>query len=297
MPEDRLIQAVEKTIRYADIFNFPLKEGELRQYLVQAKAEPRFFPPGPYRKVGEYYVLQGREELVGIRKLRDRYSQKKIARAISLSHWLRIFPGVRLVGLSGSVAAFNAAKFDDIDLVIVTAKGRIWLTRTLVLLAMSILGLKRPDRSGPHFSNQFCFNLWLEDSSSGLKMKNLDLYTAYEVCLMKPLLGGETYRRFLKFNSWTERFLPNFSPDYGAQLIQDSKLTQAAGHVVQYLIEIVVLHLLGWALEPLAKFFSKRRIYGKHARHYHTDVTITSHQLMFHPESPREKILATVNSP
>lgn len=285
-------EAVQQTLKYADLFQFPLKETEIRQYLIGLKLGNRPIPAGPYKKVGEYYHLQGREDLVKVRRLRERYTKEKISRAIKLSHLLRIFPGVRLVGLTGSVAAGNAARRDDIDLLIVTAPKRIWLTRAIVLGVLGLTGLKRPDRSENHYDNKFCFNLWLEDTRAGLTTKNRDLYTAYEVCLMKPILGGEAYRRFLRLNKWTTRYLPNFSAGYGTQHIQDSKLTQDLGHVAQYALELILLRALGWFLEPLAKQLSRRRISSKHARGYHTDVTVTDHQLMFHPSSPRLKVLA-----
>lgn len=284
--------AVAQTLKYADQFQFPLTEAELRQYLIGYRLGPRPVPPGPYQKVGEYYMLRGREALVRTRKLRVRYTQEKIARAIKLSHLLRVFPGVRLVGLTGSVAASNASRRDDIDLMIVTSKNRIWLTRAIILGVFSLVGLKRPDKASGHFDNKFCFNLWLEETRVGLTMKNRDLYTAYEVCLMKPLLGGDTYRQFLNLNKWREKYLPNFKSGYGTQYIQDSNLTQDLGHVAQYIMEIIFLHTLGWLLEPVARYISKRRIAGKHQRGYHTGVTVTDHQLMFHPASPRRRVLS-----
>lgn len=286
---------VWQTLKYGDLFQFPMTEVELRQYLIGHKISGQPIPSGPYRRVGEYYFLRGREELLKTRRLRERYTGEKIARAVKLSHLLRVFPGVRLVGLTGSVAAGNAARRDDIDLLIVTAPGRVWLTRAIILMLFGLTGVKRPDRSETHYDNKFCFNLWLEDSRPGLTIKNQDLYTAYEICLMKPLLGGETYRRFLRLNKWTERYLPNFSTSYGAQHIQDSKLTQDIGHVAQYILELVVLGIFGWFLEPLAKYLSKRRISLKHARGYHTDVTVTDRQLMFHPASPRRKVLSKIS--
>jgi predicted nucleotidyltransferase len=293
---DKTARAIEKTIRYADLFNFPMREEELRQYLIGAKAPGRTIPVGNYRRVRDFFILPGREDLISLRQKKVLFTQKKIVRAINLAHLLRIFPGVRLVGITGSVAASNAGRSDDIDLMIVTAKGRIWLTRALILLAMSWLGLKRPDRESGHFDDQFCFNLWLEDSVTGLRMKNEDLYTAYEVCLMKPLLGSETYFKFMKINDWRRQFLPNFNPSWGLQLTQDSRLIQDLGHLVQYLLESPTLHLFGSLLEPVAKWVSKRRIAGKHARRYHTDVTITDRQLLFHPASPRKRILEKVSS-
>ncbi len=287
-----LAKAVATTLRYAEQFSFAMTPHEVHQFLIGHPHKTRLIPAGEYTRVGDYLVPRGREDLVKIRRTREIYTQKKIARAVILSNWLRVFPGVRMVGITGSVAAGNAKRSDDIDLLIVSARGRIWMTRMIVLAVMSLVGIKRPDRISSHYDNKFCFNIWLEESRGGLKIRNEDLYTAHEICLMKPLLGGAVYYRFLKINDWTKRYLPNFSADYGSQLIQDSRLWQGFGHVAQYILEVLVLGALGWALEPLAKALSKGRIESKHRRHYHSGVSVSDQQMMFHPESPRSKILA-----
>lgn len=291
-----LSAAIAKTLRYGALFNFPMTEAELRLYLIGEKVTTEPLPLGSFSQVWEYVTMRGSEDLARTRLRRDVSSRKKIVRAIKIANLLRFFPGVRMVGLTGSVAAHNASSRDDIDLLVVTAPGRIWLTRLLVLGILSLVGLKRPDRARGHFDNQFCFNMWLDDSPEGLTMTNRDLYTAYEVCLMKPLFGGDTYARFMTANDWRVKFLPNFNPDYGLQYIQDAQLIQDAGHVAQSLVELPTMHLLGWALEPLSRYLSKRRIEAKHARGYHTGVVINSAQLMFHPESPRSWILQQIAS-
>lgn len=291
--------AVEKTVRYAEFFDFPLTETELRQYLIGEKA-PSSLPLGSLARVGEFVMRPGREKLAAVRVKRSLYSQKKIARAIKVAHFLRIFPGVRMVGLTGSVAAHNAVKLDDIDLLIVTAAGRLWMTRAIIFVTLRILGLKRPDNFLSHYNaenrDKLCFNMWLEDSPGGLATRYQDLYTAYEVCLMKPLLGGETYYRFLKANRWTVQFLPNFSASFGGQYLQDSRLIQDLGHVAQYLAEGLVLWGLGWAFEPLARWFSRRRISWKETKRRSLGVFVSDQKLMFHPASPRERILAALEN-
>ncbi len=290
-----LVKAIEKTLRYGALFSFPMREAEIRQYLIGVKLGSEELPKSSFSQVGEYWSLRGSEGLVKIRQSRVSPTQKKIDRSIRIANLLRFFPGIRMVGLTGSVAASNAGTKDDIDVLVVTAPGRIWLTRAIVLSVLGLLGLKRPDRDRGHFDNQFCFNMWLEDSPEGLAMANRDLYTAYEVCLMKPLFGGDTYKRFMEANAWRTKFLPNFNPDWGMQYLQDASLIQDTGHVAQSLIELPVIHVFGWLLEPLASFLSQRRIAVKHARGYHTGVLVSSTQLMFHPESPRNWILQQVS--
>ena len=143
----KLTTAIEKTLRYGDQFDFAMTQPELEQYLIGHSGDLRVIPAGEFERIGEYFVTRGRERLVKIRKTRNAYTHKKITRAIQLSNWLRIFPGVRMVGITGSVAAGTAKRLDDIVLMRVTAAGRLWLTRLLVLCLMCLPGLNRPARS------------------------------------------------------------------------------------------------------------------------------------------------------
>ncbi len=54
-----------------------------------------------------------------------------------------LFPQIKLVGLSGSVAMLNADEGHDIDLFIVTAKNRLFTGRFIALFLAQLLGIRR----------------------------------------------------------------------------------------------------------------------------------------------------------
>lgn len=280
-------EAVWKTIRYADLFDFVLTEPEIRRFLIEATDRGQQIPSSDhYRRVGEYYFLPGREQLIKIRRRRAAASANKIIRASRIAGWLSLIPGVRLIALTGSVAASNAEADHDIDLLIVTAANRIWSTRAIIFLLTALAGLKRADSANPYHGNQICFNMWLD--LDGLKLGE-DLYSAYEFCLMKPLVGEEIYLKLWQENNWVSNFLPNYRQQDSTKYLLNPRFLQFT-KLIQQLLEWPWL-----VVSPLAELVARRyslwRIKRKHRRGYHTNVTISAHQLMFHPLSPRQNIL------
>lgn len=111
-----------------------------------------------------------------------------------------------MIALSGARAMNNASLADDIDLMIITAENRLWLTRLLVSFLL-FPWLRR----GQKISRRLCLNLWLDESALVIKTQNL--YTAHEICQLKPLYNrDQTYQKFISANLWYKQFLPNWKP-------------------------------------------------------------------------------------
>src|SRR3990167_740566 len=113
--------AIIKTIHYSDIFDYPLKIEEISERLIGMKATPSQIKkslseiPGMATK-SNYYFLKGREKLVDVRERREKISAQKLKKVQAGANLLRLVPWIKFVGVTGSVAAGNAANDDDIDL-------------------------------------------------------------------------------------------------------------------------------------------------------------------------------------
>lgn len=136
-------------------------------------------------------------------------SEHKMA---SISLYLRVvylIAPIKLIGLSGSIAMLDADVRDDIDLFIIAQRSRMWTVRLWCLLFASLFGLRRR-RGVKNAPNKVCLNLFFDEREVIVPKQKQNEYTAHEVLQMKPMfVKGDTYKRFLRENSWVMEYFPN----------------------------------------------------------------------------------------
>jgi hypothetical protein len=198
--------AVYQTLAYSDVFDFPLTVAEVWKFLaVQAmpahvlRALEDAAQHGLVDSKDGYFFLSGRGETVESRRMRSMVSHQLMRRALSYGSMIGRLPFIRMVAVSGSLAAGNAREHDDIDYLIVTAPGRVWMARALTMLVVRLAAVR---------GLTLCPNYIISDDS--LSLAERDLYMARELAQMVPVAGGPTYRRMLGANPWLESLLPNF---------------------------------------------------------------------------------------
>ncbi len=212
---DRLPQAILKTVLYADIFDYPLSLGELHHYLIGANAtlaevRSALASDGLRARLicrHGYYALRDRPGLVPERLRRRERSARLWRRVRAWSRWLGAVPFVRMVAVTGALAMDNApADDDDVDVLLVTRPGRVWLARALSLVlvvAGRLTGLR------------LCPNYVL--SSAALEQAPRDLYIAHELAQMVPLSGRDWYAALRAANAWTHAYLPQAGQPWRAE--------------------------------------------------------------------------------
>lgn len=186
-------QALRITIAYADIFDYPMSEEELRYWCV-------------YRVLPKRYVPRSTKR-IAIRHRRAMYSRRKWKIADSL-WWLRIIPTIECIGVTGALAMNNADRYDDIDFLIISKPSSLWITRLLVTVILDLFSLRR--RPGDRaYKDKICLNMFMTTDALAVPIKERDLFTAHEVLQMKPLWDRcGTYQAFLNANQWAKKFLP-----------------------------------------------------------------------------------------
>jgi hypothetical protein len=202
-----LERAIVEAVIYADIFDYPLTAAEVHRYLPHVEASPamvaaalqdgRLIPTHLWRH-GDYFLLPGRETAVASRELRASYARCLWPRAEHYAHIIASLPFVRMLAVTGSLAVDNVDAGGDIDYLIVTESGRLWLCRALVILVV---------RAAARWGDALCPNYFV--SERALLFQERNLYTARELAQMVPLAGLATYCRLRQLNRWTESFLPN----------------------------------------------------------------------------------------
>ena len=201
-----LERAIVQAVAYADVFDYPLTAEEVHRYLIGAPAgrgsvrtalsTPRFVPE-VLSRTGRYFTLAGREATVEIRRARAASAAGYWRRAVRYGHLIGNLPFVRMVAVTGALAMDNVAD-GDIDYLVITEPGRLWLCRAIVVGLVRTAALR---------GVELCPNYFL--SERALVLDEHNLFTAHEVAQMVPLTGIETYQRMRSLNRWTDTFLPN----------------------------------------------------------------------------------------
>jgi hypothetical protein len=200
-------RAILKTVLYSSLFDYPLTPDEIAHYLIQARsskdqvrsslAAPLWLD-GQISCVAGYVTLRGREDLPARRREREKTSRGLWRKARPFGKILGLLPFVRMVAVTGALAVDNSAERDDVDVFIVTAPGRVWLTRALAIVAVYAARFTR---------TILCPNYIV--SQEVLAVEPRTVYVAHEFVQMVPIYGFEIYRRMRDANPWIRDLLPN----------------------------------------------------------------------------------------
>ena len=246
--------AILRTLCYADIFDFPLTSEEIHRFLIcdqnqniseVAECLPAEMVGTPrtvekamrgaeqMSSINGYYFLKGRRRTVLLRRKREKHARKKAAIAKGVGKWLMRIPTIKMVALTGALAMQNSEENDDIDLMIITSRNRLWITRLFVVPLVSLVAERRKplqkydsvamparriptsrrENGGKQWNNAICLNLFLNETALSLHPSQRNLYTAHEVAQVKPIWTRDrTHERFLTQNTWILEHLPNALP-------------------------------------------------------------------------------------
>jgi hypothetical protein len=151
-----------------------------------------------------FYLLKssgspsGEETIVQSRLRRVNEARRLWPQAVYYGNLIARLPFVRMVAVTGALAMDNVERGADIDYLIVTSQGRLWLCRGLVVLLVKWASLR---------GVTICPNYLLTERA--LVFPDQSLYAAHELVQMVPLHGLALYRQIRRVNRWTEQLLPN----------------------------------------------------------------------------------------
>ena len=137
----------------------------------------------------------------------EAFSESLMGSAKLAAQMLAKIPFIRLVCVTGAVSAGNAKENDDIDIMVVSSRGRLWLTRFLTVL---LLKKKKMYRRDGDEKRKICPNIFIDEENLGWGGGS-NIYTAHEIILAKPVFDrGGYYFKFLKANTWIKNHFANF---------------------------------------------------------------------------------------
>lgn len=219
MNKEQLEKSIIATLAYYDVLGLPLTSLEVYKYLIKIGTGPYFSNISDTLENSQtlkryldqkngFYFLKGRDGIVKQRIRREKAIQEKWKKCKWAIKLLAGVPFIRMVALSGSMAVGNASKTSDIDLLIIVKIGRIWTTRLLVTILLSILGKRR---YGRFIKDRICLNHYITDGS--LKINFPSLYNAQTYIHLIPVLGDtDLFDCFQRENSWIKNWVL-FYPD------------------------------------------------------------------------------------
>jgi hypothetical protein len=231
-------------VAYGDVFDYAMRVEEIQRYLVGVRAGIRAVKQLLWEEAKQakrlsqqdgLVCLAGREALFEIRRERQAMAEKHWQAARAYGRILAGLPFARMVAVTGSLAVDNLEADGDIDYLVVTAPGRVWLCR-----AMAILVVRWAAQRG----HRLCPNYFI--SQDKLASEPEDLYNAHELAQMVPLNNLELYKRMRASNPWTQRYLPNAQSAPRHTLAKDTKRWEGQA---QRLAEAGLSGRLGGGLE------------------------------------------------
>ena len=211
----RLDRAIVEALTYADLFDWPLAPTEIHRYLPipaglqeveAALASSRL--RGLISYTDGLFALAGREDLAERRRRRAGLSARLRPRAVRYARLVASLPSVRLVALTGSLAVGAADDDADVDLLVITDDGRLWLSRALTIGVVRLAATR---------DLQLCPNYFV--ASSAVELNERDRFTAHELAQLVPICGQAAYRDLLERNAWYREYLPNH-PGYTGSILE-----------------------------------------------------------------------------
>ncbi len=278
------VKAVLATVAYSNLFRFPLREEEIYYRLLSSRAYS-------WPTVKKVIALARRRGWLRERsgayflpscscRPRQRglfWARRKLARVKKIFPAGRGLPGIKLLAVTGSVASENAYPGDDLDLLFITAPGRLWQTR------LWWEGWRRwhrqprrpvglPFHRGQRIADRLCPNVWLAGDALRLPPAKQNLFVAMEILQMKVIYDeGGWYARLVAANrDWLAKFLATWLKTFCQKYPCPPPLPRQP---------------LGWR-EKLA--YQVQRLYM--ARHRHQEL-VGSRFAFFHPRDQSQLIL------
>ena len=220
-------QAILRSLAYYDIFKYPLTTYECWKFLYDPqqhleatdffqvqKALGGLAQKNIIKDINGFWQLKESADYYYLRQERYRTFVSKLRRA---RRWARLFTfldSVRFIAVVNSLGYQNPEADDDIDLLVITKAGRIWLTRWWLTGFAKLLGL-RPNLK--HQANGLCLSFYVADNALAfepLMINNQDIYFHFWLPHMTVLYDDGVSGDLIRQNqNWLKCF-PNLHLEF-----------------------------------------------------------------------------------
>ncbi len=190
-------KAIKKTVDYAKSFGCAISKDEIKSRLIG----------------GEYYSVENIEK--NIKNIdvdsnnKNKYWREKLKKARDLAALVKKeIPTIEFLGLTGSVATKHPKKGDDIDLLVITRRNCLWISRLQLKLLLVMKNIPHRRHGRKEERDEFCFNLWLDENHLAIPKNRRSLKNSIDLVMMMPLFDKiSCYSKLVKENSWAKAFV------------------------------------------------------------------------------------------
>ncbi|HLC93457.1 MAG TPA: hypothetical protein VJG85_00400 [Patescibacteria group bacterium] len=235
-------EAIKNTLSYRSIFKYSLSLFQLRTMMISKEeiSDDVFINEldglvkrGGVKSRSKRYYARGYRPVDW--NVRAASSKKLIENSRPALKALNTIPWIKLLCITGSVAAYNADKNADIDVFIVCTKNRLWLTRFFTVVMLKVLGKYRSDTEP---AGRICPNIYVDEKNIIWPKNKRNLYVAQEITMMHPIINKDnTYFKFIESNDWIFEYFRNFAIDTSVtphpNLNRQSRLVNIAEDVLR----------------------------------------------------------------
>ena len=236
-------QVFRHPLRFEEIHKLlliPISKEDLQEVIDQLQYEKKIY----FHK--DHYCLVDDQGIVERRIQGEQLTATLIPKAKKIGKLISRFPFVRFVGISGSLSKGFADAKTDFDFFIVTAKNRLWITRSILHLFKKLAYLVNMQKC-------FCMNYFIDDTDLEIEDKNI--FVMYEIATLIPVYNSSYYNKFKTSNHWVRQMLPQF--EYKKSNISDRK--SIIKTIAETCLHILPLNMLNRWLMKLTDYKWKRK--------------------------------------
>jgi hypothetical protein len=217
--------AIQKTLAYSGVFKYPLTYFQLTSRLI---SKDNFSG----KQIRKDLKKQIKDNLIDkVEEKEDKHLDKYVLHDVKPVSWderrentkkilkrnekaleyIARVPWIKMMAITGSAANYNMEEKADIDLLFITNKDRVWITRGFVFLILAIIN-KLPKK---HENREICPNIFIDETRLAWIKKRRNLYVAQNIISMQPILSkDDIYFRFMYENRWIKNYYHNFKINY-----------------------------------------------------------------------------------
>jgi hypothetical protein len=200
-------KAIVNSLLYYGVFNFPLTLSELlvnTNYNWQSEAELQhtlniLVEQQLISEHEGHYFPYSKHQTIANRQTITQGTETYYAKAQKYSKLISHFPFVEGVLITGSLSKGCIAKDGDIDYLIITRPGRLWICRGLLVLFKKVFLFNS--------RKYFCVNYYVDSES--LTIPDRNIFTATEVISAMPAYNNQICQQFIADNNWLKKYYPN----------------------------------------------------------------------------------------